>query len=251
MCKEFSPHGIQAHSINNSRSHSNAGFYSTGIALYINPDLPMQYSRLFSLLVLLSTLVIGATSCSDDSPTGGGSKEATGNLLPTSIGSSWAYTDQSGANTSEIIAEGDTVLNGATYTIFREDYCASRFIRREGDTWYEWQAAHPENPLPILKTGAKGKTWTHSYEEFYLFTIVTESTFEIVTVDTTLTLNGTTYDNVMAVRHIRADKSNGVKVTEEVVGTYYYSPDIGMVQFIPGKGSIQRDIRQLRAYIIK
>lgn len=193
-----------------------------------------------------------------------------GDYFPMAVGNTWNYT-----NDASLVLGATQVVNGKTYYKETNSFFIGaiewpdleEFVRKENGIYYSMVKSVPnsDNPIQpqeiiILKDNlAVGGTWTSTFSLTYsdedgVGILTVNSDYVIEQKDVTLTVNGTTYQNVIKVKS--TDSSvltiNGVPFGEDLPGTTetWFAKDIGIIKMKSVVESEPDEIYDLTTYTL-
>lgn len=172
--------------------------------------------------LLLPVLVTAFAACSDTSnPTGPGGSPT---YFPLTKGSSWTYAGYLAYTTTML---GDSVVNGITWSAFRNTGGGSGLVRRIGTEYFQMDTSgKPDIKLVDEKVGA---TW--SFEFTGANFTPNRQDFETMEDGLKRTVRGKEYSDVMRI-HLSTkvfNSSNNTWVSASETD-YYYAKNIGLIQ---------------------
>lgn len=185
-------------------------------------------------LVALSIAAIVFPSCKKDESSSGG--VVSDSFSPGKAGSSWTYQSTSTGEYTLTMSNKDTTINGRVYNIYNSTTGANEYRAKDGNNYYRFFS------IPTLLDAG--------LEELYLKSDVDEGggwkveqdinfggvppkvifQYNIVTKGGTKTVLGKTYNNVTRVGLVVSVK-NGPIASQTGNGTFYYSPDAGIISY--------------------
>ena len=183
------------------------------------------------LLVALSTFVLVFSACQkdpDDTTDNPGTE--TEDYQPTSAGSTWQYNSTNAGSYTETALAGDTTISGQKYFIIESTDNDRRYINKNGGIYTQYGYVEEIDEtlnLVYLKDAAVGTTWEQSVDYNGVPVVFN---FTIVSRDGDKVVNGTTYNNVVAVdlEVVANSPLVGGEVTI-ATGRQFYAKGIGSI----------------------
>jgi hypothetical protein len=169
---------------------------------------------------------------------------------PYTAGSTFSYLyvgSNNDSSTYTLRVSGDTVLEGHTYSILTDEM-TNQYIRCDTGNYFLYEPAISV-PDYEVRAGARlylrdyfpvGATWNDTV------TVTLSGVeqkglliYKVEARDSTRTVLGKTYRDIMRVRQDAAILVNGVPYPAGNIATYYYSPGVGHVEMIAPTYTIQ------------
>jgi len=187
-----------------------------------------------TIRMALACMALGIilTACAKDSnPTGPDNPGFSNPYFPLTTGSTWTYAlEQPGRAPFEYTAtvDGDTTMDGRTYVRLRTDLSSGNGYARvesNGDVYSVTGSGSLE--LKVLKGNPKnGETWSLDRN---VGGTMNYYTYTIGNADTTCTVRGRTYTNVVRVEMADSVIVLGMKYPVDT-GRYFFAKGVGLVQ---------------------
>ncbi|MBS1590742.1 MAG: hypothetical protein JST07_01365 [Bacteroidetes bacterium] len=235
---------------NDSSYFLSSGIQSIKLKAHGKPVLPM-----------LSTFTVNfdSTTCIFSVPiVGSGTLSTT--YYPTTTNSNWTYKNSASSDTVRVTSTGVTYLiGGSPYILFVDSYNDSSVYRNDGSgNYYTYgflddSATAPVSYIFLKDNVSTGTTWetAEANTTFLGASAKIKYRYTITNNSTSLTVNGTTYNNVIKVRLDYYYFVSGAYQTTPAYSQYdYYAQGIGLIssETINFTPTIYQSIQRYQVY---